>query len=97
MAIRIPNNEKFLVDLVLQRTQYLISSGYGNLVSEWTKTGSTDGIKKLLKNDDWRTSFLNNCVESSQTDMQMIEGIASSLPKNPVIASIGPGNCFVEL
>ena len=97
MAIRILNNEKFLVDLVLQRTNYLVSSGYGHLVAEWTKTGSTNGIKQLLLDHKWKSEFLNQCIKSSQEDASLIISSLSDLPKNPVIASIGPGNCFVEL
>jgi hypothetical protein len=93
----IPRDEAFLLNLVLQRTQYLIETGNSQAISNWTQTGDTQLILGLIQDDTWRIGFLNNTIKSANDDAQ---SIISSLPNSPhggVITSIGPGNGIVEL
>ena len=97
MKFIFPNDKKFAVDLILQRTGFLVDSGYGDLLKEWTLSGTTTGIKQLASNKEWMKEFLNYCVKTANLDAEQIMNAILPIKSLSTVCSIGPGNCLVEL
>ena len=95
--IVIPRDKRFLLDLILQRTGYLIESGNGKALNEWTETGSTLLLENLIDDDVWRKNFLSYILDSASEDAESLASALHSNSKSNVICSIGPGNGIVEL
>lgn len=95
----IPTDQGFLINIMLQRTGYLIEQGLGSLISDWTSSGDVSGFSKLAKNPEFVRSFLEYTLKTAKEDAR---GILNSTIKHGCkntesIASIGCGNGFVEL
>jgi len=95
----IPTDRGFLINLMLQRTGYLIEQGLGSIISDWTSSGDVSGFSKLIKNTKFIRSFIKYTLQTAEKDAG---GILNSTIKHggqnaESIASIGCGNGFVEL
>ena len=88
----------FIIDLMLQRTDFLIREGHGSAITHWTQTGDIDPLRKLASDTEFTTQFFQYTLDSIETDASNIAKVVSRLkPSIESIASIGCGNGIAEL
>ena len=97
IPISFPSDKIFLLNLILQRTKYVVDTGYGDAINEWQSTGNTKRLEELLDNRSWRSGFLNDVVKGAWNDALVIASEIKSDLSHKNICSIGPGNGIVEL
>jgi len=91
--------ERFIINLMLQRTNYLTQNGYSSAIADWSDTGSIKGLCDLLENKTFIKKFEQFVFSEAKSEAK---GIQRNLRKIGIIeinalASIGPGNGIVEL
>lgn len=76
----------------------MVESGYGSVISDWTKTGSTDGLKALSSNKAFMQKYLKNTLEKCNSEAFEIVSNANEIKANAQsLLSIGCGNALVEM
>ena len=98
MKITLPFSQEDYVNLLLQRTDFLVKNRFGNIISEWTKTGSTEGFEKLISDKSFMQKYIQDCLESCQSEALNIVSHAKEVKCNgESLLSIGCGNAIIEM
>ena len=98
MNVTFPNKVSTLVNLILQRTEIILSSGYDSVVRDWSETGDLKGLEKLASNQDFVRVFLQKTCEQAKREADIFTGaVAATKKKADSIVSIGCGNGLIEL
>lgn len=87
----------FIVNLLLQRTGYLVQAGFGSAIADWELTGSLESLKILASDNIFLDGFIESIRSSIAADVKAIcAGV--SLHDGPVetLVSIGCGNGLLE-
>ena len=63
----------------MQRTGYLIESGNGRAIKEWTESGSTLLLENLIDDDAWRENFIEYVLDTSSSDAESLAGSLHSI------------------
>jgi len=96
MHLNLLDTEKFLINLVLQRTEPLGILNCKYATAKWKKEGDLSEIKKLIKNKAFLKNYLSLLLESLKKEIDEFERFFFSENINNLV-SIGPGNGLVEL
>ena len=92
-----PDDIQFIVNLILQRTGFLIKNGHTKAINEWTTTGSTKSIEALASNPSFLKEFLLFTLDTARVDAKMIADTCLQHKLNvESFVSIGCGNGLVE-
>lgn len=98
MKINITFNNDDYINLMLQRTGALIKGNHGHLLKNWEENGSKDGFEELINDKEFMNYFLNDIFKGAIGDANgIIDCLINHNNKCQEIASIGCGNCVVEL
>lgn len=94
--LRIPNDKKFLTDLILQRTGPFLRYGGGAALNRWFSNGDRDGLVGFLEEANLVGRFLTDVFREVAAEA---ESLLAMLPLDSLdrIVSIGPGNGLLEL
>ena len=89
---------EFIVDLMLQRTDFLIKEGHGSAITHWTETGDIDPLRSLAGDNEFTTQFVRYTLDAIEADANKIAKVVTRLkPKIESVASIGCGNGIAEM
>lgn len=96
MNIDFPQDEQFLIDLILQRTGPFLKIGGGLVLNDWFINGNRDGLISYIYKSDRIHQYVELLLEELKLE---VDGILNRLPVESLtrIASIGPGNGLIEL
>jgi hypothetical protein len=96
MNIKIPTNEDFFTNLILQRTGPFLKLGGGEALNEWFLHGNKTGLLKFLSEEKLVNSYLQLLLDDVKLE---INELRKYLPDASLdrIVSIGPGNGLIEL
>ncbi len=99
LDITLPAATDFWINLILQRTSYLLTSCEGNEAFQaWCKDGDTTGLIKICENSEWRRKFANFILQSAKKETnQILDHLKHTEKRVSSLCSIGPGNGFIEL
>lgn len=94
--LSIPNDKKFLTDLILQRTGPFLRHGGGGALNRWFTHGDRDGLSSFLEERNLVGRFLTDVFREVAAEA---ESLSAMLPVDSLdrIVSIGPGNGLLEL
>ena len=96
MHLNLLNSEKFLINLILQRTEPLSALNCKHATAKWKKNGDLSEIRKLIKNNSFLKNYLTLLLRSLKKEMSELE-IFNVGEKINNLVSIGPGNGLLEL
>ena len=96
MHLNLLDNEKFLINLVLQRTEPLGILNYKYATAKWKKEGDLSEIKKLIKDKVFLKNYLSLLVENLKKEIDEFDTFNFSENINNLV-SIGPGNGLLEI
>ena len=96
MHLNLLDSEKFLINLVLQRTAPLGILNCKYATAKWRKDGDLSEIKKLIKNKSFLKNYLSLLLGSLKKEINELEKFCFGETINSLV-SIGPGNGLLEL
>ena len=96
MHLNLLDSEKFLINLVLQRTGPLGTLNCKYATAKWRKDGDLSEIKKLIKNKSFLKNYLSLLLGGLKKEINELEKFYFGETINSLV-SIGPGNGLLEL
>lgn len=99
MDISLPGNLEFWINLILQRTSYLLSTKEGSTAfQKWCNNGDIQAIAEICEDKAWKKEFATFVLKEAKDEaIQIAEYLKNKNSKISSICSIGPGNGFIEL
>ena len=98
MKISLPFSEEDYINLLLQRTDFIVKNGLDSALSHWANSGSTEGIKELISNKPFMQEYLEDTLKKCQLEAtNIISHVKQTSSHIESFLSIGCGNALVEM
>lgn len=98
MEIILPFSQEDYINLLLQRTDFIVKSGLDSAVSDWANTGSTEGFKELISNKSFMRKYLQDTLAKCQSEaLSIADHVKQNTNTSESFLSIGCGNALVEM